>query len=365
LDTAVEIGGLIGQKFSSAFVPPEMILKDGDQCVVRGDRDISGSYTPLVAHPSYDCWSLGMVLYELMTGSSVCHSDVNDNIKDRDLQDLYECKPAFIQDKLGSIRDLQARNLVSQLLVKDPSKRLSAGNALFHPFLTGRPASRMVGQDADFDVFISYRVASDAAYAEQCFKQLTDAGLRVWWDQKCLKSGVPWEDGFTDGLLRSRIFLPLISRNSINHPSVLWQNFARLTETSKCDNVLLEYRLALELVSRGLLEAVYPVMIGDIATDATAGVETIISYFRSDCPPDLSSVAKVVVQSVDEKLFEHLTRQGLGTPLMDRMPVKAIFDTLMGYQGHVVEGSKTTMFDKPTDDLVKFSNTAMQAAHIT
>lgn len=39
-----------------------------------------------------------------------------------------------------------------------------------------------------FDVFISYRVASDRDRVEALYKELTAAGLRVWWDQKCLKT---------------------------------------------------------------------------------------------------------------------------------------------------------------------------------
>jgi hypothetical protein len=43
----------------------------------------------------------------------------------------------------------------------------------------GRHTPRMLGQDAEFDVFISYRVASDAGHAELLFKLLTDAGFKV------------------------------------------------------------------------------------------------------------------------------------------------------------------------------------------
>ena len=43
-----------------------------------------------------------------------------------------------------------------------------------------------------YDVFISYRVASDAHHAEQVFELLTKRGVKVWWDKKCLKDGVNW-----------------------------------------------------------------------------------------------------------------------------------------------------------------------------
>jgi hypothetical protein len=40
-----------------------------------------------------------------------------------------------------------------------------------------------------YDVFLSYRVASDAILAERLNDKLTARGVRVWWDQKCLPQG--------------------------------------------------------------------------------------------------------------------------------------------------------------------------------
>ena len=54
-----------------------------------------------------------------------------------------------------------------------------------------------------------------------------------------------------------------MSRESINSTTAASRNFSYLEETSPVDNVFLEYRLALELRDMGLLEHIYPVMIGD------------------------------------------------------------------------------------------------------
>lgn len=51
----------------------------------------------------------------------------------------------------------------------------------------------MLGETAQFDVFISYRVQSDAKHAELIYDKLTAAGLKVWWDKKSLIPGVPWQ----------------------------------------------------------------------------------------------------------------------------------------------------------------------------
>ena len=113
------------------------------------------------------------------------------------------------------------------------------------------------------DVFLSYRVDSDSEFVEVLYDILTKMGLKVYLDKKCLKPGVPWEEGFCDGLVSSRVFVPVLSRGAINNSTKDWQNLSKHTSSSN-DNVLLEYRMALELKAGGLLEKIYPIMVGDI-----------------------------------------------------------------------------------------------------
>ena len=68
----------VGAKYSSAYCPPEMLAIVSTEIsrtiVVRTYRtDMSGGpnqsdlpYTLLVAHPSYDMWSLGVTLYQVL-----------------------------------------------------------------------------------------------------------------------------------------------------------------------------------------------------------------------------------------------------------------------------------------------------------
>ena len=68
-----------------------------------------------------------------------------------------------------------------------------------------------------------------------------------------------WEQGFCEGLVSSRAFVPLLSRDAINHPDKTWQNFSKLTaKQSNCDNVFLDHRLAVELQGLGLIEKMFP-----------------------------------------------------------------------------------------------------------
>ena len=59
------------------------------------------------------------------------------------------------------------------------------------------------------------RVASDLVLVGQLYDKLTAAGLRVWWDRRCLKGGQLWEDGFVDGMLASAMIVPVLSRKQL------------------------------------------------------------------------------------------------------------------------------------------------------
>ena len=97
--------------------------------------------------------------------------------------------------------------MVSRLLSRDPQQRMSMPAALAHPFVSDRATIRMVGDPPTCDVFISYRVDSDSEYVKILYDKLTAAGLSVFWDKLCLPGGVPWEEGFCDGLVQSKVCL--------------------------------------------------------------------------------------------------------------------------------------------------------------
>ena len=86
--------------------------------------------------------------------------------------------------------------------------------------------------------------------------------------------------------MKSKWFVCLISRNSINSANDLRANFSRLQSDSPCDNVLLEFRLALELLGLGLLEGVIPVLIGDSIPESLA-IQDITAYKRFERPNSL------------------------------------------------------------------------------
>jgi len=145
--------------------------------------------------------SLGVILFELLSGSTLFHSDFRDNIcQQEQLLELHRFTLAFKAKKLAEIKDPIGRNLVSQLLHKDPTKRTPLKNLMSHPFISGKTsAARLLGEKADNAVFISYRVDSDADLAKALYDKLTAAGVTVWWDKECLLPGESWEVGFCKG----------------------------------------------------------------------------------------------------------------------------------------------------------------------
>jgi hypothetical protein len=245
-----------------------------------------------------------------------------------------------------------ARNFISQLLTKDPLQRPTMLRALIHPFLTGKSVARMAGEAAEFDVFLSYRVASDSDHVELVYQKLTERGLRVWWDKKCLLLGQSWEEGFCDGIVKSLVFVPLLSRGALNHPDKAWQNVSLLSGDSNCDNCLLEYRLADELKKRGFIKLISPLFIGDAKEDHTRESKVYSNYFASGCHPSLKKVGSVVIKSLEMKFVAELERQGLGSPFAENLSIESIVNAMTVNQGIFIEGDGNAAFDNAVDKIV-------------
>jgi len=204
---------------------------------------------------------------------------------------------------------------------------------LAHPFLSGKMATRLEGEQADYDVFISYRYNSDLHVAQALYDALVAKGVNVWWDQRCLQPGEPWEEGFCKGLIKSATFLPIFSRGAINDPSNPRQNFGALRHDSPCDNCLLEQRLALELKERGLVEKIYPLFVG--RTHPDGAYERYVLVGDDADHPQLPTEP---VAAVEQCVIAHLDAQGLGLPYQMNMPVAAVVNSVLRFQGSFVQG---------------------------
>ena len=364
LDAACEIGQEpVGHKSSSAYCPPEAIYVDEASCTacVRSAMAVAkgeANYQLLTAHSSFDVWSLGCILYQMCTTDvrPLFQGGQDDSLptvrKGADnLFTLAEWNIEVKNEKLAEVFDPLARNLVSQMLQADPLQRPSLARVLAHPFLSGKEVARMVGEKPKFDVFLSYRVSADGKdtpnrHVEKLYNLLTAKGLMVYWDFKCLKPGVDWEKGFCEGLVSSKTFVPLLSKDAINHPENDRANFSKLTADSNCDNVFLEHRLAIELQGLGLIEKVFPVFIGDL--DASRGVYG--NYFGGGCHPRLPDFS---VTSIEEKLRHYMETQALGTPLHPDRTVKSVVDAITTCQGAFIEGEADAAFEMAAEKIVE------------
>jgi serine/threonine protein kinase len=329
LDASSPCSNALGYKSSTAYIPPEMLKSSDSRRQIPRPRRPSDE-NALLASPSFDIWSLGVIFFQLFCGETLFQANDEDNL-DADgllLLQNWGSDPSFRLKKLSKISHPMARHLVSQMLVDQPQHRLlTIAHVLSHSFFTGQPQRRHPDQRPDWDVFISYRVDADAAVAAKLYAALTACGLRVFLDSKCLKDGVPWESGFVDALCKSHCFVPILSR------AALKVRFEGLSDSSPCDNVLLEYRLAIELAQRNLIARIFPLFLGDSVIGAFPQRS---HYFSSGCQPNAPNS---VVSAVEAKATKHLESLGLGLPFLLNMSVKDIFSGITSYQGGFVCGA--------------------------
>lgn len=343
LGASVHKGQMAGTaKVSTAYLPPELIFRPVAAYPADGSRDLSmktglalSSHVKatdkvrletLPAAFSMDMWAFGMIFYMLCVGKSMFHQNLQDDI-DRVQQDavLALWSEAFKSEKLAAISDPLARNLLFQLLSKDPRRRPSASSALEHRYFdapfdsTGvagtaseaeRPF-RFEGMAAKYDVCICYRRSTRApkepdeleqaggmntvesktndwvaegggedrsgnddneeetlslehSHALQLEVRLKAAGFSV-----CLSSL-----GEIDGLLLSRTAVFMFSRASVNNSEVPAFNLGALDAHSEEDTFFLQMRFAVEILEHGLLEGgIIPWFVGDlVAEEAQAAV---------------------------------------------------------------------------------------------
>ena len=108
-----------------------------------------------------------------------------------------------------------------------------------------------------FDCFISYRVAADKDIAEKIHDKLSLKGLFPFLDKVKLKDGMPWKEGFLQGLSGSKCFVSVISRKALESCRDMKRNHT-------WDNVLLEIETALRYkATTGNASYIIPVHVGE------------------------------------------------------------------------------------------------------
>ena len=80
-----------------------------------------------------DIWSLGIVMYILLTGKAPYFGNDDERIINQAKKGVFNRK-LLIETKVSK----QALNLIDKLLTKDPRQRLSAADAIKDPWITKR-----------------------------------------------------------------------------------------------------------------------------------------------------------------------------------------------------------------------------------
>ena len=356
------------------YSPPELIAVDKGSAFIKefyvsssGKCVAKGPYELVQASVAHDMWSLGAVMYELLTNETLFHGNsVSDNMDPDELPILAAWSDEIKAKKLLKVPNILltkdsttkhpnfARNLLSILLMRDPAARpRSIAHLLEHPlFRDGKRPGRLSDEKAKYDFFMSYRVAAavDADLLASVYKMLTERGYQVFWDKQELHKGREWEKEFCEGLVCSHVFVPFMSQAATKNPKNDRANFEKLKEDSDCDNVLLEHRLAIELMDRGFVKSILPLLIGQCSD----GVFDKFSFAQLP-----SESPKVQVRALEAKLRDHLNNHCLGTPCVpygfqsfdlctayfygrydETATVQDVFKRITAFQGHRVEGPK-------------------------
>jgi serine/threonine protein kinase len=102
----------------------------------------------LVANAAMDMWSVGVILYVMLTG--VHPFDVNADSTDDQIEARIRKNPTPpIRPELTGHLSESAIDLIQKLMEKDPTKRMTARQMLKNPWVRGETASKEKMQDSD------------------------------------------------------------------------------------------------------------------------------------------------------------------------------------------------------------------------
>jgi hypothetical protein len=160
--------------------------------------------------------------------------------------------------------------------------------------------------------------------------------------------------------MNSSAFVCILSNEAINHPDKDWQNFGKLAEDSRCDNVFLEHRLALELKQLGLLDFIYTVFIGNPKGTCTADPLGPAPEYEAWSWDNLPNTPDTHVKQVEEKLVHHMESMALGMPLETNKTVKDVLSGITANQGFFLQGEGIEAFEKATNEIIAMIETSDQ-----
>eukprot|EP01041_Mallomonas_annulata_P004492 gene4491-8935_t len=325
----------------SIYMAPEMVVvavetEEGQQRKIpmspsrgggEGEGIVTTTSTSTLTLPSggshifsHDIWCLGVTLYHLYTNKNLFATDDKEEILPSEYIHICNWTDSIKSTRLSHVYNVPAKNLLYQLLRKKPSDRPTTDVLLSHSFLLG--------------------------------------GKATGWD----------EERFCQTCIRCRIFVPLLSRETITSTSTTLSAPAAVTATtstatgrnwmmlkshSSFDRFLFELRFGLEMRDIGLIESIFPIVLGDSKiSDVITDIESL--YFIP-YKIDSYTLPNEFVLTIENKLMETMSRLGLGSPLVDRQEatVRWIIQRILENKGTEISGHGLKAFHKVCDELQK------------
>lgn len=126
-DVSCKLGQGFGTKVpSSGHCPPEMAI-----LLLKAAGGPPAKLSDYLASVAYDVWSYGVLLFHLISGRSLFHTNQDDSISSTDLHELSTWSPASLNKRLADVAQVRsgevkfAIDLLRKLLESDPERRLS------------------------------------------------------------------------------------------------------------------------------------------------------------------------------------------------------------------------------------------------
>ena len=142
--------------------------------------------------------------------------------------------------------------------------------------------------------------------------------------------------------------MPVLSKDAL-------APFAGLASGSPSDNVLVEHHLALEAKEHGVIHGIFPLMVGQTRSDPQRG-EHHVDFFKAGGVP---AAPEVVVRRASAVVTGYLERKLKAKPCYASVTVKRIFDMILTYQGHIMQGADDAAEDLAVSEIAAAATAAL------